>query len=202
MKSTTFRLMGLTGPTGAGKSTVAALLNQHHLPIIDADDATRAVQTAGSPCLAALAKAFGADILRQDGTLDRRALATRAFADANSTAKLNAVAHPFILEEIRRRAEAIQASGAKMAVLDAPLLFEADLDRECALSVVVLATPAVRETRICARDQLDAAAAKQRMAAQPDDAFYRDRADVVIVNDGDLDALAAQVDRLVAEVGI
>ena len=197
-----FRLIGLTGPTGAGKSTVAALLQERGVPVIDADEVTRAVQAAGSPCLTALSDAFGADILCPDGDLNRRALAEKAFADKESTAKLNAVTHPFILEEMDRRLKAIKADGATAAVLDAPLLFEADLDRICALSVAVISDGATRKARICTRDALDEAAATLRMSAQPDHAFYRGRADTVIVNDGTLDDLAAQVDRLVAEVGV
>lgn len=198
--TTMFRLIGLTGPTGAGKSTVAAMLADRGIPIIDADNATRTVQAAGSPCLAALADAFGADILLADGSLDRKTLAARAFADSESTARLNAITHPFILEEMNRRIDAAKASGATAAVLDAPLLFEADLDRICALSMAVLSSPDRRKARICARDALDDTAATVRMSAGKDDAFYRDRADIVLINDGDIDSLNAQVSRLAAEV--
>lgn len=197
-----FRLIGLTGPTGAGKSTVATMLQAHGIPVIDADQVTRAVQTAGSPCLAALSRAFGADILLSDGELNRKALAAKAFADKDSTAKLNAVTHPFILEEVSRRIDLAKAAGATVAVLDAPLLFEANLDRMCALSVAVVSDGATRKMRICERDALDEEAASLRMKAQPDHAFYRDRADIVITNDGTLEELKIQVDRLVAEVTI
>ena len=198
--TTNVRLVGLTGPTGAGKSTVAARFVAAGIPVIDADDATRAVQTAGSPCLAALAAQFGADILLDDGALNRKALAARAFADTASTEKLIAITHPFILEEMDRRIEAVAKAGAAAAVIDAPLLFEANIDRLCAVTIAVLSSPAERKARICARDGIDEAAAAQRMAAQPDDAFYRDHADVVLINDGDLDALDRQVTRLIAEV--
>lgn len=202
MTGTNVRLIGLTGPTGAGKSTVAAMFEQRGLPVIDADAVTRSVQTVGSPCLTALAESFGADVVRQDGELDRKLLASRAFADPESTAKLTAVTHPFILAEMNRRIDTAKTSGAKAVVVDAPLLFEANLDRICDLTVAVVSDAAVRKARICARDGLDETAALQRMAAQPDVAFYRDRADVTLVNDGDLADLTAQIDRIAAEVGV
>lgn len=193
------RLIGLTGPTGAGKSTVAARFAARGCPVIDADDAARAVQTAGSPCLTALAEAFGADILLADGALDRAALAKRAFASPAATERLNAVTHPFILAEMDRRAA---AADGDTVIIDAPLLFEAGLEQVCAATVAVLADANVRLARIMARDGLDEAAAKLRMAAQPDDAFYRQRATYIIENNGDAAALDAAVDRILEEVSV
>lgn len=200
VKPNEFRLIGLTGPTGAGKSTVAALFAARGVPVIDADDATRAVQAVGSPCLAALAEAFGADILQEDGTLNRPTLAMRAFADKAATERLNAVTHPFILEEMNRRTEAAKASGAAVAVFDAPLLFEAKLEHLCHTTVAVLAAKELRLARIMMRDRLDEQAASRRMAVQPADAFYRERAAHIVENNGDTAALAAMVDRILAEV--
>ena len=202
MRQTNFRLIGLTGPTGAGKSTVAAMFAARGIPVIDADDATRTVQTVGSACVTALSDAFGADILLENGALNRKALAAKAFSSADNTRKLNDITHPFILDEMHRRIDAAKASGAKAAVVDAPLLFEANLDRICDLTVAVISDEAVRKARICARDGLDVAAAEQRMAAQPKPAFYRDRADITVVNDGDVDALAAQIDRIATEATV
>ncbi len=194
------RMIGLTGPTGAGKSTVAALFAARGVSVIDADDATRTVQAAGSPCLAALAEAFGADILRADGSLDRAALAKRAFADKAATERLGAIVHPFVLEEMDRRTEAAKTAGAKTVVLDAPLLFEAKLDAICHATVAVLAPAELRMARIMARDGIDHEAAARRMAAQPHDAFYRERATYLLENDGDIARLTDAVDRILAEV--
>lgn len=189
--------IGLTGPTGAGKSTVAAAFAARGCAVIDADAAARAVQTAGSPCLAALAEVFGADILLTDGALDRAKLAEKAFASPAATAQLNAVTHPFILAEMDQRAAEVNGD---WVIVDAPLLFEAGLEASCIATVAVLADANVRLARIMARDGLDEAAARRRMAAQPADAFYRERATYIIENNGDAAALTVAVDRILQEV--
>jgi len=193
--------IGLTGPTGAGKSTVAAFLADRGYPCISADAAAREVTAAGSPTLALLAKTFGEDILSADGSLDRKLLAARAFADGASTAKLNAITHPAIVCIINEQAAALEKDGAKAVIIDAPLLFEAEVDKACDHTVAVIATADARRRRIIARDSLSDAAAKQRMDAQPDTRFYTDRAEVVLENNGDLSALLKQAEMLAEQIG-
>lgn len=173
--------LGLTGPTGAGKSTVARLLEQNGIPLVDADAIARTVTEKGSPVLSALADAFGNDILFPDGSLDRRALAAVAFSSKENTEKLNAVTHPAILARIRR---ALADATGDAVVLDAPLLFETGLDALCDHTVAIVADEAVRLARITARDGISEEAAKKRMAVQPDTAFYAARADILLYNNG------------------
>lgn len=193
--------IGLTGPTGAGKSTVAAYLADKGFPTISADLAAREVTQVGSPTLTVLAETFGADILRPDGSLDRKALAARAFADKEATAKLNAVTHPAITRLIDEKAAKLAQSGIKAVVIDAPLLFEAQVDKTCDHTVAVVATADNRLARIVKRDSLSETAAKQRMNAQPNAEFYTDRAEVVLFNNGDLAALLAQAEALSKQIG-
>ncbi len=193
--------IGLTGPTGAGKSTVAATFLQAGLRIIDADLLARQVTEKGSPALPLLADAFGADIMRADGTLDRQLLAARAFADAEATAKLNAITHPAITELLQRQLRALELQNAGAVVIDAPLLFEAQWQRFCDVTVAVLADHAVRRARIMARDGISAVAADIRMSAQPDATFYTQRVDKIVYNDGDAAALQQHCAALLAEIG-
>lgn len=193
-------LIGLTGPTGAGKSVVARLLRSAGIPVVDTDALARAVTEAGHPCLAELAAAFSPAVLRADGTLDRKELAARAFATPADTARLNAITHPHILALAAEQLEAFWEAGAKMAAVDAPVLFESGMDRMCDRTVAVLAPAAVREARICARDTLTAEQALQRMQAQPADAFYEERADDVLHNDGDLAVFEARVNAWIARL--
>lgn len=189
--------LGLTGPTGAGKSTVARLLEQNGIPLVDADAIARTVTEKGSPVLSALADTFGKDILFPDGSLDRRALAAVAFSSKENTEKLNAVTHPAILARIRR---ALADATGDAVVLDAPLLFETGLDALCDHTVAIVADEAVRLARITARDSISEEAAKKRMAVQPDTAFYAARADILLYNNGDRSPAMLASD-LLAQIG-
>ena len=189
--------LGLTGPTGAGKSTVACLLEQNGIPLVDADAIARTVTEKGSPVLSALADTFGKDILFPDGSLDRRALAAVAFSSKENTEKLNAVTHPAILARIRR---ALADATGDAVVLDAPLLFETGLDALCDHTVAIVADEAVRLARITARDGISEEAAKKRMAVQPDTAFYAARADILLYNNGDRSPAKLASD-LLAQIG-
>lgn len=192
----TIRVIGLTGPTGAGKSTVAAVWRQMGLPVIDCDALARQVTQPDSPCLSALAETFGGDIRRADGSLDRALLAQRAFADPDATARLNAITHPAILALIRQRLEDAADAGYGTAVLDAPTLFEAGADALCDTVVAVLAPAEQRLARIRARDGLSPEQAQRRMAAQPPDGFYTRPGVQVLDNAGSEETLRDSAARL------
>lgn len=171
-------VIGLTGPTGSGKSTFAAMLRERGFYIADADRAARKVVEKGSPVLGALCEAFGADILEADGTLCRKKLAQRAFASPENVQTLNALTHPAIGRELMR--EIAAHPDARAAVLDAPALIESGLREKCDLVAVVIAPREERLRRIMLRDAMSEEQARRRMQAQPPDAFYLDEADVVL----------------------
>ena len=168
----TIRVVGLTGPTGAGKSTVADAWRQLGVPIIDTDRLARAVVQPGSPCLDALVQTFSPAILQPDGSLDRAELARRAFSDAKGAEALNAITHPAIIALAQQQLEDAADNGHPAAVVDAPLLFEAGMDTMCHKIVAVVAPVEHRLARIMVRDGLDEDAARRRMSAQQKDAFY------------------------------
>ncbi len=190
------RVVGLTGPTGAGKSTVADEWRRLGWPVIDADRLARRAVAPGSACLQMLADAFGADILDADGRLNRSALADRAFASPTATEQLNRITHPAILALIRQQLEALADAGEGLAVLDAPALFEAGADALCHMVVAVLAPAELRLKRIRQRDGLDEEAARRRMEAQPTDAFYARSGVLPLNNDQTPEALQEQAARL------
>lgn len=192
----TIRVVGLTGPTGAGKSTVATLWRELGAAVIDADELARLVTEPDSPCLAALAEAFSPAILRADGTLDRRELAARAFASPEATKTLNAITHPAILALLRQRLEGAADQGYAEAVIDAPLLFEAGADSLCHHIVAVTAPVEKRQQRIMQRDGIDAEAARRRIAAQQADEFYCREGVSVLYNDTTEEALRQQAAAL------
>lgn len=171
-------VIGLTGPTGSGKSAFAAMLRERGFCVADADAAARQVVQAPSPVLDALCEAFGADILEDDGTLCRRRLAERAFSTPENTRKLNALTHPAIERVLF--SEIAAHPDARGAVIDAAALIESGIAEKCDLVAVVLAPPEERFHRIMLRDGLTRAQAQSRMKAQPSDAFYLEKADVVL----------------------
>lgn len=192
--------VGMTGPTGAGKSTVAAALAEAGLPLIDADRLCRKAVEPGTPCLASLAEAFGVGILLPDGSLNRRELARRAFSSPESTRKLNSLVHPPVIAMTKERLRQWEREGKKAALIDAPLLFESGLDEICSLTVAVLAPEETRLLRIRERDGLTREEALRRMDAQPDDVYYRERADAVVENGADRETLRRQIRVLLGRI--
>lgn len=195
-----FTVFGITGGIGSGKSRVAALLRERGVPIVDADELAREVVAPGSPGLAEIAEEFGAGVLAPDGTLDRKRLAALVFSNETARNRLNAITHPKVRALSRARFAELARQGASLAGYDVPLLFEAGLEAALRPIVVVAASEATQVARVMARDGATEAEARARIAAQLPMAEKRQRADYVLENDGSLEALAEQVDRLVAEL--
>ena len=187
-----YKLIGLTGQSGAGKSTVAEVFAKLGAYVINADMIVAELYNAGSPCLKAVAAEFGQDILNPDGTLDRRKLAQRAFASSERTDDLNRLVHPFVtarLFELLRGAEGI-------VVFDAPQLFEADADVICDAVVAVTADKDIRVNRIIKRDSLSEEQAMLRVNAQYGEEYFRARADYIIENNTDEESLRIQAEKV------
>ena len=165
-------VIGLTGPTGSGKTTVADAWREQGAYIIDTDRLARKIVEVGSPCLKQLTHAFSPVILNDDGSLNRTMLATLAFASPDDAKRLNAITHPAIIELTKQEIEHAAENGYSAAVIDAPLLYEAHADALCDSIVAVTAPIEVRQRRIIERDHLTQEQAKQRMAAQQPDSFY------------------------------
>jgi dephospho-CoA kinase len=186
-------MLGLTGGIGSGKSTVAAILVRKGAVVVDADAIAREVVEPGTPALAQLAERFGADILAPDGSLDRTALAAKAFVTDEARKDLEAITHPAIGEEFLRRIA--EAPADAVVVHDVPLLVESKRGFEYDAVIVVEATLAVRLDRLEARG-VDRDDAQRRIALQASDEDRRRVATWVVDNTGDLDSLEAQIDRI------
>ncbi len=179
------KIIGLTGPTGSGKSTVAKLMQEKGLAVIDCDLVAREVVEKGSPLPELLCEAFGDDILLSDGSLDRKMLAKKAFRDKESTELLNGIMLPFITERIKEQLMLLTDDGVEATVLDAPTLFESGLQSECDSVIAVLCDREIRKQRIIARDNLTDEQAETRLKASKPDSFYMDRTRHIVVNNGD-----------------
>jgi dephospho-CoA kinase len=186
--------VGLTGGIGSGKSTVAGMLADRGAVVVDADAIARALVEPGQPALAEIVERFGPGVLRADGTLDRPGLAALVFPDPEALAALDAIMHPRIAARSAELLAQAEAAGALVVVYDMPLLVEQGLAGGFDVVLVVLAAPEVRLRRLADRG-IPAADATERMARQATDEQRRAAADLVIENDGDLAALADQVQR-------
>lgn len=192
--------IGLTGGIGSGKSTVAAMLAEAGFRVVDADKIARQIMEPGSPVLAKVAEEFGHDVLNKDGTLDRAELARRAFVDKESTQRLNAITHPAIRAESNRQFIQAETDGAPVAVYDMPLLIELGLNKDMDLTVVVDVDAEERVKRLVTSRGLDEADARARIKQQIDDGARKAAADWVIDNNGPVENLAPQVERLIESV--
>ncbi|MFF2081359.1 dephospho-CoA kinase [Kitasatospora sp. NPDC058162] len=190
--------IGLTGGIGAGKSEVSRLFAARGAVIVDSDLIAREVVAPGTDGLAAVVAEFGPQVLREDGTLDRPALGAVVFADPEKLRALNAIVHPLV----RARSAELEAAAAPDAVVvhDVPLLAENGLAPLFDLVVVIDADDEVRLDRLVRLRGMAEEEARARMAAQASRADRLAIADLVIDNGGPLEALAARVDEVWAEL--
>ena len=145
---------------------------------------------------------FGKQILLADGSLDRRALGGIVFSDPAAREKLNSITHRYVMEEVQGQMERFRREGVRVAVFDAPQLFEAGAHRACGAVVSVLADRGLRLERIIARDGLTAEAAMRRILAQKSDEFFKTHSDYIVENNGSLESLAPQVHRILLALGV
>jgi dephospho-CoA kinase len=191
-------IIGLTGGIGSGKSTVAAMLADLGAVVIDADKVGHEVYRPGTEGFRRVVEAFGRDVVGPDGTIDRRTLGARVFGDPAELKRLNALVHPLIGDEIRKRLQAAVGSAdpggtGRPIVVEAAIMMEAGWRFFDRIWVVVV-TPETAVTRVVASRGLSRDDVERRIAAQMTNAERERIADLVIRNDGTLDALRAQVE--------
>lgn len=186
--------IGLTGGIGSGKSEVARRLSARGAVVIDADRIAREVVEPGTPGLARVVAAFGEEVLRPDGSLDRERLGAIVFADSEKLATLNGIVHPLVGERVAE----LQRAAADDAILvyDVPLLVENGLAPMYDVVIVVDAADEVRIARLAAHRGMAEEDARARIAAQARREERLAVADVVIPNEGSLADLEARVEEV------
>lgn len=195
-------VIGLTGPTGAGKGEVAKLFANYKIPVINADRVYHELITPPSSCLQELVEEFGETVLLPDGSLDRRALGGIVFNDPAARDRLNSITHRYVMEEIQGQMERLRREGVPVAVLDAPQLFEAGAHKACGTVISVLADRSLRLERIMVRDNLPSEAAMRRILAQKSDEFFKTHSDYIVENNDSLESLTPQVHRILTKLGV
>jgi dephospho-CoA kinase len=172
------RVLGLTGGIGMGKSTVAAAFRRRHIPVFDADAAVHRLQARGGRALPAIARAFPGTV--RGGMLDRAALRQIVLSDRAALKRLESIMHPLVRAEQRRFLARARGAGARLAVLDIPLLFETGGDKACDQVMVVSAPAAVQFARVRARRKMPDSQIARMIGLQMPDAAKRRRADIVL----------------------
>ena len=189
-------IVGLTGQTGAGKSTVSKIFRENGFAVIDADLTARKVVEPKTKCLEEIAEIFGSEILNADGTLDRRKLAGIVFSDKSKLEVLNATIYPYITDEILKLINNYSEKGEKFILLDAPTLFESGASDFCDIIISVLADAETRKQRIIKRDGLTPQQAENRMNSQHDDKFFTEHSDYIIKNNGSIDSVSEMTEEI------
>lgn len=193
--------VGLTGGIASGKSTVARIFRELGANVLDADHIAREVVPPDSQALSRIVRAFGTEVLRPDGSLDRAALGTLVFADAGKRQVLEGILHPLILEEIDRRIEELERSDPQgLVIVEAALILELGRQAEYDTLVVVWAEKEQQRQRLIRRDDLSAEEACRRLDAQMPLCEKRGHARFVIDNSGSQASCRADAERVYGEL--
>lgn len=194
-------IIGLTGPTGAGKTTVLRALGELGCVCVDCDALYHQLLDTSPQLVGELTDRFGKSILDNQGKVDRRALGKTVFADPQALLDLNAIAHRHVADACLTLIGDARARGERALALDAIALLESGLGALCGVTVAVTAPDEIRLRRIMARDGLDEPAARARMGAQKPSEYYVNQCDHSIVNDGTktLQELKAELTRLFSD---
>lgn len=172
------KIIGITGPTGAGKTTVLHALAALGAEVVDADEVYHRLLAECEELKSDLTGTFGENILDQEGKIDRRRLAAAVYPDRLE--ELNAIAHPYVVEAVDQRIATARAAGCPALVIDAIALVESGLSQRCDVVAAVLAPRELRLRRIMARDGIDEAYARRRVDHQKTDEFYRSHSGYVL----------------------
>ena len=192
-------IIGLTGSIASGKSTVSAMLRKKGLPIVDADEIARLVVEPGSPVLLEISRQFGADVIQEDGSLNREKLGERIFGNDEERQKLNGIIHPAIRQEMLRQKDEWLSNGANTIIMDIPLLFESKLQSFVDKIIVVSVSPEIQKERLIARNVLSQEEADARIRSQLPMKMKEQGADAVLFNDGTLEETARQLEDVLLE---
>lgn len=177
-------ILGITGPTGAGKTTVSKIFEENGIKVIDTDITAREITEPGKPALAELSEYFGSGILYKDGSLNRKKLARIAFSNPDFLAQLNKITHYYISEEVNKTINSYQGD---IIGIDGAVLIESKISKICTRILSVLADEEIRIKRIMKRDCISKEDAKLRISSQKNNSFYIENSDYIVYNNNEND---------------
>lgn len=195
-------IIGLTGSIASGKSTVANMLKNYGLPIVDADVVARLVVEPGTPTLQKIVEVFGEEALTEEGAMDRQKIGSIIFNNEEKRKQLNSIIHPAIREEMLRQRDEHSENGATTVIMDIPLLFESKLQHFVEKIIVVSVSETTQLNRLMDRNQLTEEDAKARIASQLPLSVKEQGADAVINNNGTIEQTAQQLEKILRNWGV
>lgn len=194
-------ITGLTGMSGAGKTTACRIFSENGFHVIDCDTVAREVVERGKPALRDIAAYFSDDVLTADGSLDRKKLGGTVFSDRKKLDALNSIIYPYITYNIIAHIAALPEEEKRLILLDAPTLFESGADALCDTVVSVTADRDACIGRIMRRDRLTREQAEQRLSSQHDKTFYMQRSEFCADNSGTAEELEERLRDIVRRIG-
>lgn len=193
------KIIGLTGTSGSGKGYVSEIFSSYGIRSIDTDKTVHTLYESDEKCRNELRGEFGDSIFDADGNICRKTLAQIVFSDREKLDKLNSIVHRYVIKKCEEEIEKARINGEKAFMIDAPQLFEAKMESICDIVVAVTADTSVRIKRLLARDGISDADIEKRIKNQHTDEFFIEKADYVIINNGN-DDVKLQIEKiLVAE---
>ena len=199
-ESSDIAVIGLTGQSGTGKTTVCRVFEENGFAIINADKIARHIMEKGMPCLEEITECFGKEILKEYGTLNRQKLADVVFGDKEKLKQLNAISYPYITSEILNKIKRLSEEKCKYVLLDAPTLFESRADDFCNIIISVTATEKNRTARIAERDGITAEQIKKRFSSQHTERFFINHSDFIIKNNKSVDELIEKAKEVAEKI--
>ena len=200
------KIIGLTGPSGAGKTKLCSIAESYGIKSIDTDAVYHSLLVPPSPCLDELVREFGDSILLNDGTLSRPILSSIVFDEKDTEkvklARLGEITHKYVLDKAREMIKAAEGRGECAIIVDAPALYESGFDKECDFVICLLADPSLRLTRIIDRDSISEERAGARINGQKSDDFYSSRADHTILNNNSPEQLRVSLENILSDRGL
>lgn len=190
-------IIGLTGSSGSGKSIAAEFFAEKGFFIIDYDRISREICNPGEPCLMELTENFGCDIIDDEGKLLRKKLGEIVFSDKEKLTLLNSITHKYILQ----KSDALKEQNShRDIIMDAPLLFEAGLEKQCDYVVSILSDREIQIQRIMDRDGISRETAIGRIASQHSHEYFEEKSDFCIYNNSTRQEFRAKLEKLLEDI--
>lgn len=195
------KIIGLTGASGSGKSFACRIFSKYSINSIDTDKVVHALYKKDDECKRELRETFGEGIFNPYGSVCRTRLRKIVFSDSEKLKILNSVVHKHVIKKCEEKISDAQRIGKKAIVIDAPLLYEAGMDKMCDFVIAVIADSDIRRERIAARDKISDSDIEKRMKNQKDDNFFTEKADYTVINDGVSD-VELQIEKILSSEGL
>ena len=192
------KILGITGSSGSGKTTVSELIGIKYLSeFIYADKVVKEMSVPGTEYMKKIEEKFGKDILLENGFLNKKMLADKIYHNKQDLEILNELTFKYVVDEIKRRVAFSQ--NVDYIVIDAPLLIESGLDKLCDYIISVIADENIKIKRICQRDNLDENTARKRLNIQNENKYYTEKSNFVILNNEDCN-LEKEIENIIKQI--